>query len=59
MELVRFASGGDRIGPKIWPGDIWFVSLAGSYLANVDMETGAATVYEPPTKDRGTRRSGT
>jgi virginiamycin B lyase len=37
-------------------GDIWFVSLAGSYLANVDLESGAATVYEPPTKDQGARR---
>jgi virginiamycin B lyase len=37
-------------------GDIWFVSLAGSYLANVDLETGAAAVYEPPTKDQGARR---
>jgi len=37
-------------------GDIWFVSLAGSYLASVDLETGAAMVYEPPTKDSGTRR---
>jgi virginiamycin B lyase len=37
-------------------GAIWFVSLAGSYLANVDLETGAATVYEPPTKDQGARR---
>ncbi len=37
-------------------GDIWFVSLAGSYLANVDTETGRATVYEPPSKDPGTRR---
>ena len=37
-------------------GDIWFVSLAGSYLANVDLKTGAATVYEPPTKDQGARR---
>ena len=37
-------------------GDIWFVSLAGSYLANVDLETGSATVYEPPTKDQGARR---
>lgn len=37
-------------------GDIRFVSLAGSYLANVDIETGAVTVHEPPTKDRGTRR---
>jgi virginiamycin B lyase len=37
-------------------GDIWFVSLAGSYLANVDLETGVPTVYEPPTKDQGARR---
>jgi len=37
-------------------GDIWFVSLAGSYLANADLETGAAIVYEPPTKDQGARR---
>jgi virginiamycin B lyase len=37
-------------------GDIWFVSLAGSYLANVDLETGMATVYEPPTKEQGARR---
>jgi virginiamycin B lyase len=37
-------------------GDIWFVSFAGSYLANVDLETGAATVFEPPTKESGTRR---
>jgi virginiamycin B lyase len=37
-------------------GQIWFVSLAGSYLAQVDLESGAATVYEPPTKDQGARR---
>src|SRR5215468_4737379 len=37
-------------------GDIWFVSLAGSYLANADLETGAATVYEPPTRNQGARR---
>lgn len=37
-------------------GQIWFVSLAGSYLAQVDIETGAATVHEPPTKDQGARR---
>jgi virginiamycin B lyase len=36
-------------------GDVWFVSLAGSYLANVDLETGEATIYEPPTKDCGSR----
>src|SRR4051812_5506433 len=37
-------------------GDIWFVSLAGNYLANVNLETGAATVYEPPTRNQGARR---
>jgi virginiamycin B lyase len=37
-------------------GDIWFVSLAGNYLANVDLESGTATVYEPPTKEQGARR---
>jgi virginiamycin B lyase len=37
-------------------GEIWFVSLAGSYLANVDLETGEATVYEPPTPNQGARR---
>ena len=37
-------------------GTIWFVSLANSYLANVDLESGAATVYEPPTKAQGARR---
>jgi virginiamycin B lyase len=37
-------------------GDIWFVSLAGSFLANVDLESGAPSVYEPPTKGQGARR---
>ena len=37
-------------------GDVYFASLAGSYIARVDLETGAATVIEPPTKDQGARR---
>jgi virginiamycin B lyase len=37
-------------------GDIWFVSLAGSYLAQVDLVTGAPTVHEPPTAGQGARR---
>ena len=32
------------------------MSLTGSYLANVDLETDAASVFEPPTKDQGARR---
>jgi virginiamycin B lyase len=37
-------------------GDVYYVSLAGSYLAKVDPETGATTVLEPPTKNQGARR---
>jgi len=37
-------------------GEIWFVSLAGSYLAHVDTETGKVKVIDPPTKAAGTRR---
>jgi virginiamycin B lyase len=37
-------------------GSIYYASLAGSYIARIDQETGAATVFEPPTKDQGARR---
>jgi virginiamycin B lyase len=37
-------------------GDIWYCSLAGSYIARIDRRTGASTVVEPPTKDNGARR---
>ncbi len=37
-------------------GDIWFVSLAGSYLAKPDLETGAVTPIDPSAKGSGTRR---
>ena len=37
-------------------GDIYYVSLAGSFLGKPDMETGETTVIEPKTKDAGTRR---
>ena len=37
-------------------GDIWFVSLAGSYLGRVDRESGKVEVIDPPTADAGTRR---
>jgi virginiamycin B lyase len=37
-------------------GEIYFVSLAGSYLASVNLENGAATVLEPPTSRQGARR---
>jgi len=37
-------------------GSIYFVSLAGSYLARIDAATGAAQVIEPPTPNQGARR---
>lgn len=37
-------------------GEIYFVSLAGSYLAHVDVETDDVTVIEPPTPGQGARR---
>jgi virginiamycin B lyase len=37
-------------------GTIYFVSLAGSYLARIDPTTDAVTVFEPATPDQGARR---
>src|SRR5438067_4764801 len=37
-------------------GEVWFVSLAGDYLAKVDRSTGATTVVEPPKPGVGPRR---
>jgi virginiamycin B lyase len=37
-------------------GDIYYASLAGSYLGRVDVDTGEATVIEPPTPNQGARR---
>jgi virginiamycin B lyase len=37
-------------------GDVWYASLAGNHIARIDVETGEATVVEPPTRDQGARR---
>ena len=37
-------------------GEVYFVSLAGSYLARIDRQSGAALVIEPPTPNQGARR---
>jgi virginiamycin B lyase len=37
-------------------GAVYYASLAGNHIARIDLETGAATVLEPPTKDQGARR---
>jgi virginiamycin B lyase len=37
-------------------GEIWWCSLAGSFIAHIDRRTGESTVVEPPTRDQGARR---
>lgn len=37
-------------------GDIWWCSLAGSFIARIDRRSGESHVVEPPTPDQGARR---
>jgi virginiamycin B lyase len=37
-------------------GDVWWCSLAGSFIAQVDRRTGDSRVVEPPTRGQGARR---
>ena len=37
-------------------GEVWWFSLAGSFIARIDRRTGDSTVVEPPTKNQGARR---
>jgi virginiamycin B lyase len=37
-------------------GEVWFCSLANSYIAHIDRRTGEARVLDPPTPNQGARR---
>ena len=37
-------------------GEVYFASLAGSYIARIDLESGNVTILEPPTPEQGARR---
>ncbi len=37
-------------------GDVYFASLAGSYVGRINRQTGEVTVLEPPTAGQGARR---
>lgn len=37
-------------------GEVWWCSLAGSFIARIDPRTGESIVVEPPTKNQGARR---
>ena len=57
MEIFRAPEGQGPYGICTTPdGQVYFVSLAGSYLARIHLENGNVTVIEPPTIDQGARR---
>ena len=37
-------------------GQVWYASLAGGHIARINLETGKATVFRPPTRGQGARR---
>lgn len=37
-------------------GEVYYASLAGNHIAHIDLESGAASVIEPPTSRQGARR---
>ena len=37
-------------------GEVWWCSLAGSFIARIDRASGESTVLEPPTPNQGARR---
>jgi len=37
-------------------GTVWYASLAGNHIAQIDLDTGQARVVEPPTQGQGARR---
>jgi len=57
MQIWDAPRGVGPYGITVTPGgDIYYASLAGSYLGRIDPDSGAAKVIEPPTPDQGARR---
>jgi virginiamycin B lyase len=57
IQVFDAPGGAGPYGITVTPGgDVYYASLAGNHIARVDVETGAATVIQPPTAGQGTRR---
>lgn len=57
MDVFNAPRGRGPYGITATPdGEIYYASLAGSYIGQVDRETGEVTVLEPPTANQGARR---
>ncbi len=57
MQVFKAPRGRGPYGIHATPdGTVYFASLAGSYIARIDGDSGKATVIEPPTPRQGARR---
>jgi virginiamycin B lyase len=57
VEVFEAPRGRGPYGISTTPdGVVYYASLAGSHIARLDLESGAATVLEPPTPGQGARR---
>jgi virginiamycin B lyase len=57
MKVWKAPGGRGPYGITTTPsGEVYYASLAGNHIARIDVESGAATVIDPPTKDQGARR---
>ena len=57
VDLWKSPKGSGSYGMTTTPdGNVWFVSLASSYLGQVDRKTGNVKVIEPPVPNAGPRR---
>jgi virginiamycin B lyase len=57
IEVFQAPRGPGPYGISTTPnGTVYYSSLAGSYVARIELESGNSTVFEPPTADQGARR---
>jgi virginiamycin B lyase len=56
-EVFKAPKGPGPYGITTTPnGEVYYASLAGSYIARINLTTGTAKVLDPPTQDQGARR---
>ena len=57
VRVFRSPGGPGPYGIATTPGGaVWYASLAGSHVARIDLASGKATLFRPPTSDQGARR---
>jgi virginiamycin B lyase len=57
MKVWKAPRGSGAYGITTTPGgDVYYASLAGNHIAQINVDTGEATVIEPPTPGQGARR---